>query len=75
LQQIFGSGERELTQAEIIDVQQRDGSERFHNVLTRGLNNGIGEILEAHMGFAIEDAITLLDGSLADGLGQMTFAG
>jgi len=39
------------------------------------LNNGIGEILEAHMGFAIEDAITLLDGSLADGLGQMTFAG
>jgi len=27
------------------------------------------------VGFAIEDAITLLDSGLSDGLGQMTFAG
>ena len=39
------------------------------------VERGFGEIIEQGVGFAIEHAIALLDGGLADGLGQVTLAG
>ena len=44
-------------------------------VLARAIERGVGEFLEQRVGFAIEDAIALLDRGAADGLGEMTFAG
>ena len=43
-------------------------------VLARAVERGVGEFLEERVGFAIEDAIALLDHRAADGLGQMTLA-
>src|SRR5438132_6350880 len=36
---------------------------------------GFGEIIEQGVGLAVEHAVALLDGSVADGLRQVTFAG
>ena len=41
----------------------------------RLLERRVGEFLEERVGFAIDDAIALLDHAVADGLGQMTFPG
>ena len=39
------------------------------------VDGGFGQVIEQFVGLAIEHAIALLDGGLADGLGEMTFAG
>src|SRR5205809_7346200 len=41
--------------------------------LAGGVERRVGEFLEERVGFAIDDAIALLDHGAADGLGQMTF--
>jgi hypothetical protein len=39
------------------------------------VESGFGQLIEQGVGFAVEHAIPLLDGGLADGLSQVTFAG
>ena len=48
---------------------------QFHVLFARAVEGGVGEFLEQGVGFAIEDAIALLDGGAADGLGQVALAG
>lgn len=58
-----------------VDVnQQRNCGERFQVLLAFAVSHRIGEIIEQHMGFAVEDAIALQNGGLADGLCQMALA-
>ena len=75
LQQILGGGGRELAHAEVVDDEQRHGGQQFHVLFARAVEGGFGDFLEQGVGLAVEDAIALLDGGLADGLGEMAFAG
>src|SRR5258708_28894942 len=59
----------------LVDDQQRHGGERLDELSARAVHDGIGQLVEQHMGFAIEHAIALLNGGLADGLRQVALAG
>ena len=74
-QQFFGGGEGQLAHAEIINDQQGHSHQRLHVLFARAVERGFGEFIEQGVGLAIEHAIALLDGGLADGLGQVTLAG
>jgi hypothetical protein len=43
--------------------------------LAGSIDGGFGQVIEQFVGFAIEHAITLLNGRLSGGLRQMTFPG
>ncbi len=64
---------RQLPHAQVIDDQKRHGREIGEIRLAGAVERGVGELLEQRVGFAIDDAITLLDDRAADSLGQMTF--
>ena len=49
--------------------------QELHVLFARAVERGFGEFLEQDVGLAVEHAIALLDGGLADGLGQVTLAG
>ena len=57
----------------LIDDQERHGREIGEVRLAGTIERRVGEFLEECVGFAIDDAIALLDHRAADGLGQMTF--
>jgi len=63
----------QLPHPKVIDDQERHGREIGEVRLARAVERRIGELLEERVGFAIDDAIALLDHRAADGLGQMTF--
>jgi hypothetical protein len=44
-------------------------------LLASSIDGGFGEVIEQFVGFAIQYAIALLNGGLADGLSQMTLPG
>lgn len=73
LQQFFGGGERQLAHAQVVDDQQGHGHQKLHVLLARAVERHIGQVIEQCVGFAVEHAVSLLDGRLADGLGQVTF--
>ena len=50
-------------------------AERFHVLLARAVERGVGEFIEQDVRLAVEHAIALLNGSVADGLRQVTLAG
>ena len=75
LEQILGGGVRQLAHAEVVDDEQRDGRELGEVVLARAVERRVGELLEQRVRLAVEDAIALLDGGAADGLGQVALAG
>jgi hypothetical protein len=74
LQQIFGRGERQFAHPEIVDDQQRDRGERVHVLLARAVENGFGEFLEQHVRLAVEHAIALHEGGVANRLRQVALA-
>jgi hypothetical protein len=41
---------------------------------SRTIHHGLGQLVEQHVGFAIEHTVALLNGRLADGLGQVALA-
>ena len=47
------------------------GEQRF----ARAVERGLGDLFDEQVGFAIDDAIALLDGGAANRLGEMAFAG
>jgi hypothetical protein len=65
----------QLAHAEVIDDQQRDGRQRFHELPARAIDDCLGQLIEQYMRLAVENAIALLNGRLTDGLCQMTLAG
>jgi hypothetical protein len=75
LQQFFGGGERQLAHAEIVEDERGHGDQELHVLFTGAVERGFGEIIEQGVGLAIEHAVSLLDGGLADGLRQVTLAG
>ena len=74
-EQFFGRREGQLAHAEVIDDEQRDGHQPLQAFSARAIQARFGEIIEQRVGLALEDAIPLLDDGLADGLGEVTFAG
>src|ERR1022692_4704467 len=75
LQQFFGGGEGQLAHSELIEDEQRHGHQKLHVLFAGAIEGGFGQVIEQGVGLAIEHAVTLLDGGLADGLRQVTLAG
>ena len=75
LQEVLGGGGRELAHAEVVDDEQRDGGEVREGGLAGAGELGVGELVDERVGFAVEDAMALLDDGHADGLGEMALAG
>ena len=48
---------------------------RLHVLLACAVNDGFGQLVQQDVRFAIQHAVALLNGGLADGLGQVTFPG
>src|SRR2546426_9640590 len=59
----------------LIDDEERNGGKQFHLFFASSIERGIGEVIAEGVGFTIEDAITLLNGGLANRLGEMALAG
>lgn len=74
-EQILGSRVWQLAHSKIVDDEQRNCGDRFHVLFTCAVGVGIGQFVEQNMGFAIQHFIPLQNGGLANGLGQMAFAG
>jgi len=74
LQEFFGGGERQLAHSEVVEDEQGHGDQELHVLFAGAVESGFGQLIEQGVGFAVEHAIPLLDGGLADGLSQMTFA-
>jgi hypothetical protein len=47
------------------------GSHRFHVFLASAVRNGLGQLIEQDVGFAIQNLAALLNRSLSDGLRQV----
>src|SRR5208337_221080 len=60
--------------AEVVDDEQGHGSQRLQTFFAGAVEGSVGDFFEQGVGFAVEDAIPLLDDRLADGLGQVAFA-
>jgi len=73
-EQVLSGGHGQLPHPQVVDNQKRYGNEQFHGFFAGSIDGGFGQVIEQFVGFAIEDAITLLDRGLSDGLGKMTFA-
>ena len=72
-QQILGGRVRQLPHPKIIDDQQRHGGDRFDVFPARAVDDRVSQFIEQDVGLAIEDAIALPDGGLANGLRQVAF--
>ena len=66
----------QLAHAEVVDDEQVRAGELGEVVLAGLGERRLGEFFEEGVRFAVEDAIALLDGGAADGLGKVgLFAG
>src|ERR1019366_8447700 len=46
LQQFLGGGQRQLTHSQVVDDQQRHGSQQVHKLLALSIERSIGQILQ-----------------------------
>jgi len=74
LKEILGGGVGQLAHSKVVNDEEGSGCERLHKFFASVLDDGVGEVFEEHVGFAVDDAIALLNGSLPNGLGEVTFA-
>src|ERR1700689_1559794 len=70
-QQFLGCGQWKLAHSEVVDDEKRYGSEQFHVLLAFVIERGVGQFFQQGVGFAIENAIVLLDDAVPDGLGDV----
>jgi hypothetical protein len=70
-EEVLGGGGRQLTHAEVVDDEQRDGRELVEAFLACAIEDGVGDLLDEDVGLAVEDADALLDRRAADGLRQV----
>ena len=75
LQEILGRRVGQALHPQIVNDEKGDGGDLREVEFPRPGELGVGELLEEDMGFAVEDAMALLDGGEADRLGQMTLPG
>lgn len=73
LQQFFGGGQRQLAHPQVIDDQQRNRGQQFHELLAFAIERGVGQLFQQCVGFAIKHSVVLLDDGVSDGLGTVTF--
>ena len=73
LEEVLGGGVGQLAHAEVVDDEQGDAGQLGEVGLAGVGEGGLGELFEEGVGFAVEDAVALLDGSAADGLRDVTF--
>ncbi len=52
----------------------RHSCHRFHILFARAVGDRVGQFIKQDMRFAVQHFVALLDGALADGLRQVTFA-
>ena len=74
LQQFLGGGQRQLAHSQVVDDQQRHGSQQVHKLLALAIERGVGQFFQQPVGFAIQHAVALLDGGVSDGLGAVALA-
>ena len=75
LEQVLGRGVGQLAHAEVVDDEQGHAGQLGQIVLAGLGERRLGELLEEGVGFAVDDAVALLDGGAADGLGKMALTG
>lgn len=64
----------ELTHAEVMDDQERDGGPIGAQIFAGTVERRVGDLFEEHVGLAVDHAVPLLDGGPAERLRQMAFA-
>jgi hypothetical protein len=74
LRQLFSGREGQLTHSQIIDDQQRHRFQKLQALFACAVDRGFSQLIEQGVGLAVEHAVALLDGRLADGLGQVALA-
>ena len=72
LEEVLGGGVGQLPHAEVVDDEQGDAGQLGEVGLAGVGEGGLGELFEEGVGLAVEDAVSLLDGGVADGLGDVT---
>ena len=75
LQQFFSGSEGQLAHSQVIDDQQRHRFQKLQALFACAVDRSFSQVIKQGVGLAVEHAIALLDGRLADGLGQVAFAG
>src|SRR5205823_13545036 len=55
--------------------EKRNGRKQFHLFFAILIKRRVRKVIDEGVGFTIEDAITLLNGGLPDGLSKMTLSG
>ena len=58
-QQILGGSMRQLAHAEVVEDEQRNGGYQLHVLFTRAICDGIGQLIQQDMDFAIQNFIAL----------------
>ena len=66
LEDIFGGRGRELPHAEVVDDEQRHGGEIGQEDPARPVERGVGDLFDAGVRLAVDDAIALLNGRVAN---------
>ncbi len=74
LEQILGGVGRELAHPEVVDDEQLDPLKIGHVLLAALIERRIHQLLDQRVGLAIVDLMALGDGSVADGLNEVTLA-
>ena len=54
-------------------ISKRYAGQQVHKLLALAIERGIGQFCQQGVGFAIQDAIALLDDGMSDGLCAVTF--
>jgi hypothetical protein len=75
LEEVLGGGVRELAHAEVVDDEERHDGQISEVLLAGAVEGGVGDLLDEGVGLAVDDAVALVDGGAADGLGQVALAG
>ena len=75
LEEVLGGGVGQLAHAEVVDDEQGDVGQLGEVGLAGVGEGGLGELLKEGVGFAVDDAVALLDRGVADGLSDVTLAG
>ena len=74
LEQVLGRGVGQFAHAEVVDDEQGHAGQLDQVGLAGVGEGGLGELLEEGVRLTVDDAVALLDGGAADGLGQVALA-
>ncbi len=70
----FGGGQGQLAHSQIVEDEQGHGHQELHVLFAGAVQSRFGKFIEQSVGLAVEHAVPLLDGGLADGLSHTPVA-